>query len=937
MFESVLAVPLHFTIEFLGFLVAAGGALIVLSRPNLVPGATSNRVAAALGLLTFAAAQVLHGGAFIAHEGDPRLVGIRALAFAFMLIGVSGGLRPGTAAIAGFEVREPLVFVPAGAAFLLGTAALSAVRGGVALAPRRLAAGAFLLAGAEFMTVAAPRFEVGTFDRFGYAAHALKAFGFIALSAWIWSAVRSSIRTRFVASFVALLVAVILALSTALTAVISTNVQREELDRIEAQAVSATETLERRRRSVDQEVNTLARLPEVRQGIRGSGNLNRLARRIRQLQIGEDRHFVIVDPFNGSPGVAGHRAYRSSDQEQAPRLRRIDVIDVLGTPIVGEVRNGRPSSANVVRVGESVALVAASRIQSPNGGRGGVLTIGRWIDALTVEEISATVNAPASLIVGNEVFASELPGAHAARLTVPESTRVELSRQGRAATQQTLGDSSYFTGFAYIQGPRVAVLAISSQATVVTSGREATTRLLFLAAMLVGAIALVLAWLSGRRITRPIQELTTTAGAVREGDLTAQANVEGEDEVGRLGETFNEMTAALLKMTDDLKTAAREEHNLRARIETIMQSMADGLIAVDANRRVLAFNREAENLTGLPADEAIDRPVDEVLVALDSQGSEISLPVHSLGEGSMGGIFVRRRDGDPVPVAVTSAVLKGENEDVQGAVAVLRDMTREREIERMKTEFLSNISHELRTPLTPIKGYAEILERADIPRDKSLKFVRGILESTARLERIVELLVDFSAMEAGRLAPRTSQVDLAAMLEGLATEWKERSTAHEIVAEVSESDLDVIGDERLLRRSLEEVLDNAVKFSPDGGTIRLQGRSGAGWNGDRPGRYVEITVADPGIGIRPEDLPRIFSDFQQLDGSETRSYGGLGLGLAFVQRIVQAHDGTVRVESEPEAGTRLMIALPAAQAEPEGAEGGADEEPEAVPEAVGEE
>ncbi|MGH2805943.1 MAG: sensor histidine kinase, partial [Actinomycetota bacterium] len=461
----------------------------------------------------------------------------------------------------------------------------------------------------------------------------------------------------------------------------------------------------------------------------------------------------------------------------------------------------------------------------------------------------------------------------------------------------------------------IATLVLSTPAQVVVNARQGVTSVLFLVAMAVGAIALVLAWFSGRRITRPIQLLTQTAEEVREGNLRAEAPVGGEDEVGRLGETFNEMTTSLFKMTNDLRDAAREEHDLRARIETIIQSMADGLVAVDADGNVLAFNREAERQTGIKAAEAIGKPVREILQTKDSHGNDVPLPIYDLAAGSVDNIFVEPRDGRPIPVTIVSAPLADEEGEAAGGVLVMRDMTREREVERMKTEFLSNISHELRTPLTPIKGYAEILGRKDVPPDKAQKFVAGILESTTRLERIVHLLVDFSAMEAGRLSPKTTAVDISMMVEELANEWSKRSDRHSVVTDIHQQVPQVVGDERLLRRSLEEVLDNAMKFSPYGGTIRLEVKGAPAGDGDLLRRLVEVSISDEGIGIPADDIPLIFSDFHQLDGSETRTFGGLGLGLAFVQRIVQAHDGSVTVESRPEHGTRLTIAIPAADGE----------------------
>lgn len=276
----------------------------------------------------------------------------------------------------------------------------------------------------------------------------------------------------------------------------------------------------------------------------------------------------------------------------------------------------------------------------------------------------------------------------------------------------------------------------------------------------------------------------------------------------------------------------------------------------------------------------------------------------------MGGVYLMRRVGSPIAVAVTSAVLKDDNGDVVGGVAVVRDMAREHELERMKTEFLQNISHELRTPLTPIKGYAELLNARELPSDKTKRFAGGILESTERLERIVGLLVDFADMESGRLAPRSRPVDLGSLIGALAREWGARSDKHRLITDIDPELPRVSGDERLLRRSLEEILDNAIKFSPEGGTIRLEARSPGGLFGDVP--VVEIAVTDEGIGIPSEDLPYVFADFRQADSSETRTYGGLGLGLAFVQRIVDAHRGEVAVESDQARGTRLTIRLPAA-------------------------
>lgn len=938
MFPSFMVVPLHFTIEFLGFLVASGACLLVLSRPQLVAGPAFNRISAALGFASLAVVQVLHGGAFHLEgvfdgqfDGDELVVALRALGLAFILVGIAGTMRAAPTALAAYQLRDPLLLAPAGASFLL---ALLCVAGSMKRDNRplrRLAAAAFLFGVAEILIAGAPETQIGQGEPnpYVYGSHVVKVFAYAALAWWLWSGVRLSIRSRFVASFVALLVGVVLTLSTTLTGVISSNVERQEKSRVRGQIENVARTIEGRDTS-----EVLTKAQTLAGSIRSSGGLFAPGSNVAALAsafrtqiptLAED--FLLLLNRNGQiVSAAGEQPTSNSNARPRP-LSRTDYLRIIGSGVVRDVLRGEGSAASLDRVGDAVAIVAAVEILHPTNPsqRDGIVVTGRYVDALTVAEISNSLKpAKASLLVEGQVLASDLPGDPAARQLVPTRLRPLISAESAEPQRLTLGDRSFYSGYAALEsanGDLIATLVLSSPERIVIQTREAVTRTLFLVAMAVALVALLLAWLSGRRITRPIQALTQTAQAVREGDLSARARVVGEDEVGQLGETFNEMTTSLLRMTNDLREAAREEHGLRARIETIIQSMADGLVAVDADVNVLAFNREAEKLTGIKAEDALGKSVDKVLDARDAEGRKISLPIHNLSEGAVTGVFLARRKGEPLPVAFTSAVLRGEDGEVAGAVAVLRDMTREREIERMKSEFLSNISHELRTPLTPIKGYAEILERKNLAPEKHAKFVKGILDSTARLERIVELLVDFSALEAGRLAPRNTPVELDRVIERLVGDWAGRSTKHNIVTEVNPRLPKVVGDERLLRRSLEEVLDNAIKFSPAGGTIRLVARGATSKNGQQPvidrrrtPRAVEVSVVDPGIGIPPEDLPSIFSDFHQLDGSETRAYGGLGLGLAFVQRIVEAHDGSVRVESEPEKGTKLTITIPAATA-----------------------
>jgi PAS domain S-box-containing protein len=337
--------------------------------------------------------------------------------------------------------------------------------------------------------------------------------------------------------------------------------------------------------------------------------------------------------------------------------------------------------------------------------------------------------------------------------------------------------------------------------------------------------------------------------------------------------------------------------------------MGDGLIAADHAGSVVTFNPAAAAILGRPRESVVGRPLGQVLEIRNEEGRAIPLG-RALPPGTA---FVERPDGRPVPVAIVSSPLRDLDGRRFGQVLVLRDMTREHEVERMKTEILSNVSHELRTPLTPIIGYAEILSDRDVPGERVQQFAVSMLSSAHRLERIVAMLVDFAAMGGGRMAIEAEPTSLRPLVQRAVEEWQGRTDRHEFVTRFEPAIPQALVDVGLMRRAIDEVLDNAVKYSPQGGTVTvsLSPQNSQG----HPPQMLRLEVKDEGIGIAPADLPRIFEDFRQLDASDTRSFGGLGLGLAFVKRIVDAHRGTITAESSPGEGTTFSLLLPAADTE----------------------
>lgn len=233
----------------------------------------------------------------------------------------------------------------------------------------------------------------------------------------------------------------------------------------------------------------------------------------------------------------------------------------------------------------------------------------------------------------------------------------------------------------------------------------------------------------------------------------------------------------------------------------------------------------------------------------------------------------------------------------------------------MKSEFLSRVGHELRTPLTAIAGYADLLmRRGDAAPQRVASWHSEILRASRQLERIVEML-EFSATSgAGRLMLRSEIVDVRGLVKSVTGAWSERLPPNLSLGRRVERDVPaVMADRRWLSRAIDELIGNAVKFSPDGGRIVVSAAKSVGPESNGSGQHwVEIAVSDHGQGMTADQPALMFADFVQADGSDTRHFGGLGLGLTLVQRVVEGHGGDVRCRSVLGRGSTFVMRLPAA-------------------------
>jgi PAS domain S-box-containing protein len=365
-----------------------------------------------------------------------------------------------------------------------------------------------------------------------------------------------------------------------------------------------------------------------------------------------------------------------------------------------------------------------------------------------------------------------------------------------------------------------------------------------------------------------------------------------EDEIQSLAALAAAASAAVANA--ELYQRVTEE---KERSGAILAHIADGIVAVGRDDRIVLWNRMAEQITGVPASEALGRLVPEVLQReLAADGAEPPGERH----------VAIRRGSTEVWLALTEAVMLDAGGAVAGRIFAFRDVSSERVVEQMKSDFVSTVSHELRTPLTSIYGFAETLLRSDVDFSDAERatFLRYIASESEHLIRIVDDLLNVARLEAGTLGVSLEPVDVgeAAREATAAAEANGRRFA----VDVEPGGLVVRADREKLTQVLANLLDNAVKYSPEGGTITLTAR--------RRADAAEIAVADEGVGIPRSDQQRIFSKFFRTDRGGAAA--GTGLGLFLVRGLVAAMGGRIWVESEEGRGSRFTFDLPLAEAEP---------------------
>jgi two-component system phosphate regulon sensor histidine kinase PhoR len=418
------------------------------------------------------------------------------------------------------------------------------------------------------------------------------------------------------------------------------------------------------------------------------------------------------------------------------------------------------------------------------------------------------------------------------------------------------------------------------------------------------SIAGLMAYLFSRSMTRRIEQIAEFSQKIAAGNLSERIKVHEPDEIGKLGQSLN-ITADKLHGTIEQLTRERNK------IEIVLSSMAEGVLATDQAKRLILINPAFSRIFNAGPPSGLGKTVleatrnnelDEIVTSVLRQGEKIKR-FASIN-------FPEEKTFEVLAVPLFSKYVGNDQTKatISGAMAVLHDITELKRLEAVRREFVANVSHELRTPLAAIKGYAETLLDGALEDDPDHRrgFVEVIHHNADRLARITEDLLALSTVEASGFRLQSSRVHISDAIEEVLPVIKEPAAKKGQTIEVSvPPDLPhVLADTERINQVLVNLLNNAIKFTPEGGRITISVRVVPGSS------MIEVAVSDNGVGIPRKDLPRIFERFYRVDKARSRELGGTGLGLAIVKHIVEAHGGKVWVESTLGQGSTFTFTLP---------------------------
>lgn len=452
----------------------------------------------------------------------------------------------------------------------------------------------------------------------------------------------------------------------------------------------------------------------------------------------------------------------------------------------------------------------------------------------------------------------------------------------------------------YSNGDSPQLLGIISMVSNIESVYEQVTQisLIFVnASLLAIVLSVFLASVLSRALTTPIKEMQLQTMSIAGGDYSGKLKVYSEDELGQLAVSINDLS-------NKVATAQESIDAERRRLDSVLAHMTDGVIATDRRGKVIIVNEMARVMLSVTDEEAIGTNI------LELMNLEEELTLRKLLE-KQDDLLISVEDArEPLVLRASFSLIQGESGFIRGIVCVLHDVTEQERIEQERKDFVSNVSHELRTPLTSMRSYIEALnDGAWQDPEIAPRFLEVTQNETDRMIRMVQDLLHLSRIDAGKSKLERELVDLTELFSHVLNRFEMlvQSSNYEVKKYTIQKNLldkpvwVEIDADRIIQ-VLDNIMNNAINYSPDGGVI-------TGTMQEKDGQVL-VSISDQGVGIPQKDIYKIFSRFYRVDRARSRAMGGSGLGLAISKEVVEQHGGTIWAESKENVGTTFYVSLP---------------------------
>jgi len=430
---------------------------------------------------------------------------------------------------------------------------------------------------------------------------------------------------------------------------------------------------------------------------------------------------------------------------------------------------------------------------------------------------------------------------------------------------------------------------------IITKNLESDVKTIILYLLLTFAIALAVGFILIRINTSSLLKITQIAQNFARGNFARKADIASSDEMGDLANAINTMG---VELQSRMQTILDDKNKLDA----IMANMNDAVISTDLQERIILINNAAKTMFGIPKavlnkdylwekirNEKLCNLVREIIKTQATMTSEIEIPSPEKK--------LLQTHLSPIQI----------DKDTHGILLVFHDITELRKLENTRREFVANVSHELRTPLASIKGYVETLLENNSTEHEHQEFLNIIMKHTHRLDNLIKDILELSRLDSHDLKIELRNLDIYPCIENIFSNYKGHCTEknQNFELNIPQRVPMMETNEYLLRQLLTNLIDNAIKYTPEGGRIGLKI--------EPVDESIQFEISDTGIGIPQEHIPRIFERFYRVDQARSREMGGTGLGLSIVKHIVNLHHGTIRVESTVGVGSNFIIKIPQQQ------------------------